>query len=172
MDWKKVISSVAPTLGTALGGPLGGVAVTGILSALGIEGSTDPEQNEKLLEEKMKLASPADLVTLKEAEYQFKKDMKKMGVDIEAIHAKDRDSARKREVKIGGYTTPLIAVIVVVGFFGMAAAVLLGVTDAMTTTAVGFAGTVVGYASAKADQVISYYFGSSSGQDYATQNKR
>ncbi len=35
-DWKSIVSSVAPVLGTALGGPLGGVAARAAMDALGI----------------------------------------------------------------------------------------------------------------------------------------
>jgi hypothetical protein len=46
----------------------------------------------------------------------------------------------------------------------MVAAVLLGkVTGISDPVAAGMIGTLIGYVSAKADQVVSYYFGSSAG---------
>ena len=41
-DWKKTIGAIAPTIGTALGGPLGGLAGAALASVLGVE--NDPEQ--------------------------------------------------------------------------------------------------------------------------------
>ena len=36
MDWKSIVSTVAPWIGTALGGPRGGMAVSAIADALGL----------------------------------------------------------------------------------------------------------------------------------------
>lgn len=41
MDWKNLISSVAPFLGTALGGPLGGMAVSALGDALGLSDKSE-----------------------------------------------------------------------------------------------------------------------------------
>jgi hypothetical protein len=40
MDWKSIVSTVAPWIGTALGGPLGGMAVEAAAKALGISEKT------------------------------------------------------------------------------------------------------------------------------------
>ena len=41
MDWKSVISTVAPWIGTTLGGPLGGLAITAVAEALGLSDKTE-----------------------------------------------------------------------------------------------------------------------------------
>ena len=40
MDWKSIIGAVAPWIGTALAGPLGGMAVEAAANALGISEKT------------------------------------------------------------------------------------------------------------------------------------
>jgi hypothetical protein len=52
------------------------------------------------------------------------------------------------------------------GFFWIVWMVLSGrVKDLTDPVMIGMVGTLIGYASAKADQVVSYYFGSSAGSD-------
>ena len=40
MDWMNIVKTVAPWIGTALGGPLGGMAVEAAANALGISDKT------------------------------------------------------------------------------------------------------------------------------------
>lgn len=154
MDWKALVGSVAPVLGTALGGPLGGIAVKAIAGALGLS-----EQTEEAVAQALSGASPDDLLKLKQADQQFAKDMKALDIDLERIHAGDRDSARKREAVIGDKTTRNLAYMVVGSFIGVVIAMLF----AQVTVESAMAGALVGYLSAKAEQVIAYYFGSSAG---------
>tara|TARA_R100000657_G_C4659036_1_gene102867 strand:- start:383 stop:895 length:513 start_codon:yes stop_codon:yes gene_type:complete len=91
-DWKKIISSVAPTLATALGGPLAGTATKYLTSAL----LDDKDQD---LEDVILSASPEKLAQIKEIEAKFKTDMKKLDIDIESLAVNDRKSARQLAAK-------------------------------------------------------------------------
>lgn len=154
-DWKKVVGTVAPTIATALGGPLAGAAVAAVGKAvLGKDNATEGE-----IEAAMVNASPADLLKLKEADNAFKLEMEKLGVDLERVHAGDRDSARKREMAVQDWTPRILAYMVISGFLGIAYTVLFA--DAKPDSVL--AGTIIGYVSAKADQALSYYFGSTKG---------
>ena len=66
---------------------------------------------------------------------------------------------------LGGYANPVLAGVVIAGFFGTVGYVLTG--QAQVESAL--AGALVGYVSAKAEQVIAYYFGSSSGSKQKTE---
>jgi hypothetical protein len=57
----------------------------------------------------------------------------------------------------------LLSFIIVVGFLGAAWIVLEGQIKTSDPTFVALIGTVIGYLSAKADQIISYHFGSTKG---------
>jgi uncharacterized membrane protein YeaQ/YmgE (transglycosylase-associated protein family) len=160
-DWKALVRTVAPAIGTALGGPVGGLAVQAISNAL--LGTPDAPEEEIALA--VARATPEQLLALKKADQDFAKEMRALDIDLERIAAGDRDSARKREAATGDKITPrVLAVVVVGGFLGMVAAVLLGkVSGISDPVAAGMIGTLIGYVSAKADQVVSYYFGSSAG---------
>ena len=137
-DWRKVVSTVAPDIATALGGPLAGLAVKAIGSAFGLgEGATE------------------------EADQQFAREMKALDVDLERIAAGDRNSAREREVKAGDSWTPrILALVITVGFFGVLGSLLVGGKpptggDALLVMLGSLATAWVG--------IVSYYFGSSAG---------
>ncbi len=160
-DWKNLVRTVAPGLATALGGPLAGAAVQTISQAiLGKPDGTEDEVAAAVVS-----GGTDALLKIKEADGAFAIKMKELGVDLEKIHQADRDSARSREVRTGDVWTPrVLAATIVGGFLTMVAAVLLGkVTGITDPIAAGMIGTLIGYVSAKADQVVSYYFGSSAG---------
>lgn len=151
MDWIKTLATVAPSIATALGGPLAGVATKAVTEMLGIE------PTEEALESAVLNADPTIMLKLKEAENSFLLKMKELDVDVERIDAGDRDSARKMRTETGSMTTDVIGTIVVIGFFVVVGLVLAGVVPTESV----LAGTVIGYTSAKADQVLGFLFGSS-----------
>ena len=73
----------------------------------------------------------------------------------------DIANARAREATVGGFANPVLAAVIVGGFLGMVFMILdghvEGLKDPLTAALVG---TMIGYVSAKADQVVAYYFGS------------
>lgn len=98
---------------------------------------------------------------------EFQKAVASVAVEFERLAGADRSSARDREVKAGDSWTPrVLASVVMGGFFWIVWMVLSGrVKDLTDPVMIGMVGTLIGYASAKADQVVSYYFGSSAGSD-------
>ena len=155
MNLKELIGTVAPTIATALGGPLGGVAVKAACEALGLS-----EHTQEALTTALSGAKPEDLLKLKQADQQFAKDMKALDVDLERIASSDRDSARKRDIAVGGdKTVRNLAYLIVIGGGAMIGATLAGITKADSV----LAGTLIGYAVSEMKQVLTYYFGSSAG---------
>jgi len=160
-DWKSLVATVAPTLATALGGPLAGVAVAALSEALlGRKDGTEAE-----IASAIQSGGADALVKIREAGNAFAIRMRELDIDVERIHAADRASAREREAKTGDRWTPrILAATIVCGFLATVYAVLSGsVKGIVDPVAAGLIGTLIGYVSAKADQVVSYYFGSSSG---------
>ena len=156
MDWKSIVNTVAPVLGFALAGPLGGAATKMIANTL----LDDEDATESEIAAAVANATPEQLGALKKAEMDFEVRMKEAGVDLAQINAADRDSARKREIATGDYTPKLLALAVTVGFFG-----LLG---AMTKLEIPVANReilfiMIGALGASFGAVIQYYFGSSDG---------
>lgn len=107
MNLKGIISKVAPMIGSAMGGPFGGVAVSAALSALGIE-SKDPKSDEIALMKAVE-RNPEWAFKLKEAENAFQSKMAELGIKEEEIASADRDSARKRQVATGDKTPQVLA---------------------------------------------------------------
>jgi hypothetical protein len=153
-DWKKLVGTVAPALGTALGGPLVGIAVKSVATALGLE----PEATQEQVATKLAGATPADLLALKLADQQFAKDMRALDVDLERIAVQDRDSARGREIAVRDNTNRNMAYAYTIGYFGLLAAVLLyGVKPEVET----LVNVLIGILSASQAAIMGYYFGSS-----------
>jgi len=167
IDWRDVVGAVAPTIATALGGPLAGAAVKTLSNVLlGHENGSESD-----LAAAIGTASPDTLAQIKKAEADFQIRMRELEIDVDRIAAADRDSARKRESSTGDFWTPrIIGGLTLLAFIWSVWAVLSGYVQGMTDPAiVGIIGTLIGYVSAKADQVVSYYFGSSAGSKEKTQ---
>lgn len=152
---RSTIAAVAPTLGAALGGPLGGAAGVFIAKALGT-----PPGDAKAAEAALVAASPEALVALKKADNDFQAHMADLGVDLERINAGDRDSARKREMAVKDHTPAVLAVFIVAGFFGVLGYLLVEgkPKEGGDALLVMLGGLSTGFAA-----VLAYYFGSSAG---------
>ncbi len=111
-----IVKTVAPTIATAMGGPLAGMAVRTLSETL----LGHPDGTEEELAHAAVTASPDQLLALKHAENNFKLEMKKLDVDLERISAGDRDSARQMAMQNPRDWTPrALAAVITVGFFGV-----------------------------------------------------
>lgn len=166
MDLLKIVGAVAPTLATAIGGPLGGMAMQVVSSVLGLP----TDSSEKDVERALKQATPEQLLALKQADNDFAVRMKELDIDLERIAASDRDSARRREAQVRDWMPRVLAFVVVAGFMATVFLVLLGYVDGMKDPLMATTvGTLIGFVSAKCEQVVAYYFGSSSSSQQKTQ---
>ena len=150
MDWLK---QIAPTIATALGGPLGGLAYEAVAKVMGI--SID-DAKEVLESGKM---NADQIAQIKLAELDLKKQEQSLGLNFESLAVQDRDSARKMQVEVKSKLVPFLAILIVVSFIAVVIGTLVGLTKIESV----LAGTLIGYLSAKAEQVIAFYFGSSAG---------
>lgn len=159
IDWKQLVGKIAPTIGTALGGPLGGMAVTAIAEALGIDDKT-----EEAVRATIAGATPDQLIALKQADQAFALKMRELGFSnlqaIERIAADDRANARNREIQLRDATPKILAYAVTIGFFGVLFFLLavgkpVSGGDALLVM-LGALGTAWA-------GIISYYFGTSAG---------
>lgn len=160
-DWKAILGTVAPTLATALVGPMGGLATKAVIAALGLA----PDAQESDIALAMANATPADLLALKKADQEFAVHMKELDVDLERIAAGDRDSARKMQVQTGSWVPGVLAVGITIGFFGILGWMLvhglnkdMAGSDALLIM-LGSLGTAWA-------GVVGYYFGSSAGSQH------
>jgi hypothetical protein len=168
-----LLRTVAPTVATALGGPLAGTAVRFLADKL----LGDPDAPLEDVARALQTATPEQLIQIKQIDTAFALEMKKADIALEQSHMADTQNARA--VHGGDGKVFWLGIIILVTFAGTMGAAMWGswklLTNGMTVVDVGvvaalfgFLGTVVGYIAAQAQQVVNYYFGSSSGSKTKT----
>lgn len=155
-DWKSVVGTVAPTIATALGGPLAGLAVKAIGGVFGLgEGAGEADVAKALAG-----ATPDDLLRLKEADQKFAIEMRRLDVDLERIAAGDRQGARDMQVATRSWAVPVLASVVVSGFIASSIAVLGGWVEGLKDPLIAaLVGSVLGNITAATMLVLNFYFG-------------
>ena len=151
---KTLVGTVAPTIGTALGGPMGGMAANMNSEVLGC----DPEP--KKIQKAMEAATPEQLAELKKVETDFEIKMKELDIDLFALETADVQDARSRFSK--DWTARIIGVSVVGGFMGYIFLVTLQPPEQNSEALINL---VLGYLGGLASAIISFYFGASNKQD-------
>ena len=74
MDWKTVVATISPWIGTALGGPLGGMAVTAAANALGLSDKTIDAVKQAVMG-----MTPDQALAMKTADQAFALHMQELG---------------------------------------------------------------------------------------------
>ena len=149
-----IIGAVAPTLGTALGGPMGGIAAKMISEVLGVP------NNSKSINQAMAVATPEQMLQLKQAEQAFEVQMKELEVDVFALEVQDKQDARGAFSK--DWTARIMGIVVVGGFMGYIFLVTLQPPEQNSEALINL---VLGYLGGLASAVISFYFGASNTPD-------
>jgi len=108
------LKSVLPTIATALGGPLAGVAAGFVADKLGLSDKTVEGVTSLIAG-----APPEQLIRLKEIDTEFKKFTLSLGIKVEELENADRDSARRRETEVKDKMPAFLACGVSAGFFSV-----------------------------------------------------
>jgi len=151
MDWLK---SIAPTIATALGGPLAGLAVNAVSSALGI----DPSKVEETIQSGK--LSADQIASIQQAELGLKARAQELGLDFEKLAVADRASARQMQMTTGSFIPPALSVMIVLAW---AAVQFFLLTHVIEPTMRELIARVLGTLDGALMLVLSFYFGSSSG---------
>jgi xanthosine utilization system XapX-like protein len=149
MDWLK---SIAPTLATALGGPLAGLAINAVSSALGI----DPDKVQETISSGKLTAD--QIASIQQAELTLKARAQELGLDFAKLAVDDRKSAREMQISTKSFIPPALAILVTLGFFGILVGMMMETfkTSEPLMLMLGSLGTAW-------TGIIAYYFGSSAG---------
>lgn len=160
MDW---LSKIAPMVGTALAGPLGGAAASFIAKKLGLEDETVEAVTEVLNSGKM---TPEQISALKLAEVDFRKFLEANKIKLEEIHAGDRKDARALLATVRSKMPAVLSVIVTLGYFGILTSMMLGYLKVDDSQALLL---MLGSLSTAWGMVMAFWFGTtdSSGQKNA-----
>lgn len=155
MEWLK---SIAPTVATVLGGPLAGIAVQAIGSALGMSDATSEKINEILTSGNM---TGEQVAGLKKAELELKAKLAELQIKPEEIAAEDRKSAREL-AKVNMLPQIILSGVYSVGYF-----ILLYqfATDNMVIPLQNkdLLLPLLGVMTAAQVQIMNFWFGSSAG---------
>lgn len=152
MDW---IKQILPTIGTLLGGPLGGAAVSAVAGALGISEPTQDKIQKALTSGNL---SAEQMAALQAADMQLKTRMAELGIEAEKLAQVDRASARAMQTATGSWVPPALALVLTTCYLTIICLLLTGDmklwSDPTLTLLLG--GLTSGFTA-----VLGFYFGSS-----------
>ena len=106
----KLVENVAPTIATAMLGPVDGMAVKALSTALLGHGDGSEDDITNALAN----ATPDQITALKKIDADFKVQMKKLDIDLVKIAADDRASARDMAANTHSYTPSVLSYVTVV----------------------------------------------------------
>ena len=153
MDW---LTQIAPTIATAFGGPLAGMAVTAVSKAIGVA----PEEVQNVISAGKLDAS--QVAAIQQAELELKKQAQEMNLDFAKLANDDRKSARDMQSVTKSIIPPVLALLVTLGFFG----ILIGLMTKAFATSDALM-LMLGSLGTAWTGIIAFYFGSSA----SSQNK-
>jgi hypothetical protein len=155
MEWLK---QIAPTIATAMGGPLAGMAVSAIYKAIGV----DPDKVGDMIT-KNKL-SAEQIAQVKIAEIELQKQAQELGLNFEKLEVEDRKSARDMQSATRSRMPPILAGAVTIGFFAIMVLMFFNKVDSSNPAILMMLGSL----GTAWTGIIAYYFGSSAGSQAKT----
>ena len=155
MDWLK---QIAPTIATALGGPLAGMAVSAISKAVGVE----PDQVQDMISNNK--LSAEQIAQVKLAEVELQKQAQELGLNFAKLEVEDRKSAREMQATTRSLMPPILAGAVTIGFFGIMGLMFSSKLDSNNPAILMMLGSL----GTAWTGIIAYYFGSSAGSQAKT----
>jgi hypothetical protein len=149
MSW---LEQVAPTIATALGGPLAGLAVSAISKVLGVD-----EKDVQNTIDSGKMTSD-QIAQIKIAEIEFQKQTQELGLNFEKLATDDRKSARDMQSTTRSWIPGTLAIGITIGFFGILYSLMMGYATKSDELMI-----MLGSLGTAWTGVIGFYFGSSAG---------
>jgi len=152
---KKLVASVAPTLGQALMGPYGGIA--GQFLADKLTGG-DTSKVEAVLAN----ANPQQMLELKKLDQEFALAMEKLDIDVFKLDVDDRKSAREMTKTSGAMPQVVLSIVYTIGFFALIFALGTG-TLQIAPDVKDLWTMLIGVLTGAQVQILNFWFGSSRG---------
>ena len=152
MGW---LEQIAPTIATALGGPLAGMAVEAVSKAIGV-----PQDDAKKMLDEAKLSAD-QIAQVKIAEIDFQKQAQELGLDFEKLATEDRESARLMQSATKSWVPALLAISVTVGFFGILLALMYDQVAKTNEVMI-----MLGSLGTAWTSIVAFYFGSSASSQH------
>ncbi len=155
--WKKIVSKVAPILGSALGGPMGGAATRFLSKKLLGESASETD-----LATYIENASPEQLIKVRESDHEFKAAMRKLDIDVMEMERQDRQDARALAQESTILPHVIMSAVYTV-MYGLVLYLLLSGRVDIDQEHMGLVMAVIGILTAAQGQILNFWFGSSSG---------
>lgn len=165
MNWLDTLKTLAPTVATAMLGPLGGMAVSALGGLLGVPEATQAKIADAIQSGQL---TPEQITGLKQLELQYQDNEKERGFKYAELAFKDRDSARTANVA-GGTQRPLFWLSLLLLTVTLGSEVLVLFYGYPPTVPEIVVGRVLGLMDSVALLVLGYWFGSSSGSNQKTE---
>lgn len=122
MELSQLLKAIAPSLGSALFGPLGGAAATFIASKLGLSESTVEAVTDVLSQGKM---TPDQITQLKLAEIDFNKFLEDNKIKLAQLAVDNVKDARDMQKVVRSNTPAVLSYGITLGFFGILGSMLV-----------------------------------------------
>ena len=152
LSWLKTL---APMIGTALGGPLGGAAAAFIADKLGLEAKTVEAVSEVLNSGKL---SAEQISGIKLAEIEFQRFLEQNKIDLARMDLDNTKDARLMQRETRSQYPAVLSTFVTLGFFGILLSMLVmeyRPTDSLLI--------MLGALGAAFGAVVNFWLGSSNG---------
>tara|TARA_R110000744_G_scaffold289118_3_gene400055 strand:- start:399 stop:863 length:465 start_codon:yes stop_codon:yes gene_type:complete len=153
MKLKGLLSAFAPTLGSAIGGPLGKMAVTAIAGKLGVS------DNEEAVTQALETATVEQRQALSEADQAFAIRMRELDIDSFKVQTEDVQNAR--ETHKGLIFPQLFASAFLMLFFGY---IFLITVSPPQQADLALSNLIVGNLMAVISGISGYLYGSQNGK--------
>ena len=154
------LRTLAPTLASALLGPLGGVAVAGLGKIFGIDGATTADITKAISEGKI---TPEQLAEIKMLELKYQAEEEERGFRYAELEFKDTASAREMQIGTKSHVPAVLTYLITVGFFGILGYMMSGSYRSSEPLLV-----MLGSLGTAWTACVSFWFGSSHGSAQKT----
>lgn len=161
MDFLK---QIAPTIASALLGPMAGVAISALGEVLGVDAPTQEKIASSIQDGKL---TPEQLTSIKELELKYQNEEKERGFRYSELAFKDRDSARRANVD-GGIQGRLFVMSVILLILTLGTEIWVLFRGYPRDIPEIIVGRVLGLMDAVSMMVLAYYYGTSSGSAQKT----
>lgn len=163
MNWLDTLRALAPTVATALAGPLAGAAVSALGSVLGVPDATQATIANLFKDGQL---TAEHLAEIRKLELQFQNDERERGFKYSELEFKDRDSARSMATATHSLTPSVLTWIIVALTLAAEAALLFNQVPPGADPII--IGRVLGTMDSALVMVLSFWFGSNSSSQHKT----
>jgi hypothetical protein len=153
---KEIISSVAPFIGSLIGGPLGGEAASALSSFLTGEYNASPESFVNAI----KNATPDQLVALKQLDEKYKEKILSVQLAEHQLDNDDIASARNRNIQLHDKMPALLSILILTMFFSI---LLLFMLYPIRDSAKDIIQILIGSLAIWCGQAMNFYLGTTHG---------